>query len=172
MSIASRKKYFSSKIQEIGICFSLYKTDVRFFNELLELFKSHPDAPGKTEGLIDISIQKTKFNQLGLIIHTDRGVDDISYCACITGKHIDKSTVPYREAIVPQILQFKQDSLLKCCNCSTLQSPFHVDHIYPFRDLLKDFKKSGLESIDDWILYHKKYATLQILCQSCNLKKH
>lgn len=169
MSIASQKKYFTDKIHDVGVCESLQKTHVQLFTELVHLFQNHPDAPEKIKGLYDISIRKTQFGKLGLFIHTDRGEEPISYCCCISKK--PRQTNLYREAIYPQILDFKKKVIMwKCENCQQDDSFFHIDHIYPFKNLLNDFLKEN-DSIESWLVYHKDNARLQVLCEKCNLQK-
>lgn len=167
MNIQARKKYFTDKITEIGACDSILTSYPTFYKELLELFANHPDAPAKIEGLYDISIRITEYGKLGLIIHTERGEDNISYCSCITKKSKDMTNQLYRDLIYPQIRQFKKDVVdWECATCHTTTQPFHIDHTYPFKKLLEDCIDK-----ENWIQYHKERAILQVLCANCNLKK-
>jgi len=80
-----------------------------------------------------------------------------------------------RSAIVSDILSFKEKAI--CCNYCGNVEYLHADHIEPFRDLADKFillngNNSTEEWVNAWKIYHKQNATLQILCASCNYKKH
>lgn len=80
-----------------------------------------------------------------------------------------------RESIVSDILAFKKDAI--CCAICSRTEYLHADHINPFRDIVSDYiseygKETNPEWISRWITYHKEHAQLQILCASCNYKKH
>lgn len=101
-----------------------------------------------------------------------------------------------REAISDDIIEFRNTSVQECVYCLKQQVDFHVDHDFPpFRTLkanflskfsknlptefdecekysLKKFRKADKLFADEWKEYHKINAKLQILCASCNLKKH
>jgi uncharacterized membrane protein YfhO len=98
-----------------------------------------------------------------------------------------------RTSINEDILKFKNKiKILKCNICNKTNTDFHVDHDTPSFNQLKNnflnehktdnltFKKNEKfrtifdnDSLfeKDWIIYHNKYATLQLLCQTCNLTK-
>jgi hypothetical protein len=90
-----------------------------------------------------------------------------------------------RSAIVSDILSFKNNAI--CCNYCGNVEYLHADHIEPFRDLADNFisehgmgsaPSDGVRSnateewVNAWKIYHKQNASLQILCASCNYKKH
>ena len=98
-----------------------------------------------------------------------------------------------RNSIVPQILEFKNNSSLICVLCGSIEK-IHIDHHEPqFIDLKKDFVnewKGPIPNIFDqnnshskiftsinnefekkWIEYHKKNATLRVLCNKCNCSR-
>lgn len=104
-----------------------------------------------------------------------------------------------REAISGEIHSFKQNSILVCNFCkldTNTLSDYHVDHDDPpFRKLKDDFLTNNILRIpnkfasneysfltrfhdddtefkDNWIEFHRNNCKLQILCKSCNLKKH
>ncbi len=80
-----------------------------------------------------------------------------------------------RSAIVSDILNFKRDAI--CCNeCGNIEY-LHADHVEPFRDLANKFIEiNGGDATQEWInlwkIFHKENASLQILCASCNYRKH
>jgi len=135
-----------------------------------------------------------------IIINTDESENDISWKCAITGtskgnKHHLMSAM--RSSVDEQILQFRKDNEGKCALCSKT-GKLHVDHIIHFDEIALNFinimkdkninipitfgdtnddthRKYFLE-IDntyknEWIEYHNKYATLRILCQTCNLTR-
>ncbi len=167
MNQKQRKEYFKNKIETMGLCKSIRTADINFYNELLELFKDHPDAPNKTEGLTDISILRhPKYKGLTLYIHLPTGMDDISYTCCIT-KRAPKQR-HYREDIQHQINEYRSKATMRCMLCNVVNTEFHIDHIYPFSKILEDY---NTQSNCDWVEYHKLHARFQVLCAKCNIKK-
>ena len=80
-----------------------------------------------------------------------------------------------RSAIVSDILSFKLNAI--CCHYCGNVEYLHADHIEPFRDLANKYiLENGCDATEEWInswkKYHKQNASLQILCASCNYKKH
>jgi hypothetical protein len=100
-----------------------------------------------------------------------------------------------RTTIGKQILEFKNDAENVVCNfCETnTAEEYHIDHdTISFKQLSNQFilenpmtpkqfdknrnyrtifKNEDKEYKKKWYDYHKKMATLQILCRTCNLKK-
>jgi len=80
-----------------------------------------------------------------------------------------------RSAIVSDILNFKQNAI-GCSYCSNIEY-LQADHIEPFRDIADKYiliygKIVNEDWIINWTKFHKQNASLQILCASCNYKKH
>ncbi len=123
--------------------------------------------------------------------------EDISWVACIKGKTRDPLPIAYRVAIDDQIKEFRKDKPSKCVNCGETKGEMHVDHIIHFEKLILDFEKliiapekdsklqipklfanhsSNMKCFRDtdkefekkWKDFHKKNATLRILCKKCN----
>ncbi len=135
------------------------------------------------------------------IIRIDGSKIDISWLTCIKGKQASPESnleQAMRSAIRPQIDDFRiwnSTSTCDLCNQS-INGPTHVDHIKPFRDLKQDFltneaitlpkpiafrdmagsNEAGFKDEDilfaeKWINYHKKQATLRVVCAACNLNR-
>jgi hypothetical protein len=80
-----------------------------------------------------------------------------------------------RSAIVSDILKFKKSAIM--CNLCGSVELLHADHVNPFRDLANNFICENGSIVNEgwlnsWVGYHKENAVLQILCASCNYKKH
>ena len=135
-----------------------------------------------------------------LIINNDMSETDISWKCAITGKHkSDKNKLmsAMRSSIDEQIFEFRKTSSNKCVLCPNTNK-LHVDHIIHFDEIVFNFisimkdKNIGIPNafgetndnthrrcfleIDDnfkneWIKYHYENASLQMLCQTCNLTK-
>ena len=135
-----------------------------------------------------------------LIINTDESEIDISWKVAITGKHkSDKTELmsAIRSSVDEQIFQFRKKSNGKCVLCPNTNK-LHVDHIIHFDEITFKFinimrsknieipnnfgetddnthRRCFLEANDDfkndWINYHYENASLQMLCQTCNLTK-
>ena len=123
------------------------------------------------------------------------------YCCKFKVRSITEDlTTAMREAIKKETIAYKKNQIKLQCNiCKSdneLYKDYQVDHDFPpfrdiknnflnltptiipqtfsscnkyyttiFNDMDKDFK-------NEWIDYHNKNCSFQILCRSCNLKKH
>ena len=135
-----------------------------------------------------------------LIINTDESEIDISWKIAITGKHkSDKTELmsAMRSSVDEQIFQFRKQSNCKCVLCPNTNK-LQVDHIINFDEIVFNFiniiKSKNIvipnkfEETNDnthrrcfldidnnfkneWIMYHYENASLQMLCQMCNLTK-
>jgi hypothetical protein len=135
-----------------------------------------------------------------LIINNDISETDISWKCAITGKHkSDKNKLmsAMRSSVDDQIFEFRKTSSDKCVLCLNTDK-LHVDHIIRFDEIVFNFiniikdKNIGIPNtfgetddnthrrcflkIDDhfknkWIKYHYENASLQMLCQTCNLTR-
>ncbi|EKQ70349.1 Protein of unknown function (DUF3223) [Leptolyngbyaceae cyanobacterium JSC-12] len=120
---------------------------------------------------------------------------DFSYEVCISPEKDtpDNSRLEaYRNSVDDQILKFKSDNPLVCELCGSLDRP-EVDHIEPLITLVEKFEETvtsvPMEFDDDpvyhfrifkkednkfkatWRRFHKKNATLRILCKRCNCSR-
>jgi len=135
-----------------------------------------------------------------LIINDDMSETDISWKCAITGKHkSDKNELmsSMRSSIDEQIFEFRKTSSNKCVLCPNTDK-LHVDHIIHFDEIVFNFisimkdKNIGIPNAfgetndnthrrcflefddnfkNEWIKYHYENASLQMLCQTCNLTK-
>ena len=185
--------YFKKRLNIIGLCPSLKKHHTYFYNELMDLFKNHPEYPKKIENVIDIAIERNKQNPSFYeykIIKSNGDTDNISYRCCINKPCKDNNLKnAMRYAVENQILEFRNNcNILECEFCKSRQN-IHIDHIKPFKELYDDFLKdrndipsifddnyynsAKFQEIDEdfeneWSEYHKNNATLRCLCRKCN----
>ncbi len=185
------------KILNKGECSSLKTFRRDDFNELFELFKKHPDKD-KCKDLQDIIIVRNKRRPIYYefnIRKSNGDLIDISYRYCISGVHQSskaKLISAMRHSIQPQIDDYRESkSCLKCELCKSTNS-IHIDHIITFKDLADaflqnqpnvpqefddtdynscKFKSNDKNFEERWIKYHKEFAALRPLCQSCNLAR-
>jgi hypothetical protein len=196
------KREFSNYIKnliknEIGICNSLKST--KYWNEILELMKRHPEYNDKIKNMKDVIIRYSFFNNIELcIINNDNSETTFSYITAIEGKgNSDKYelTSAMRECISYQILDYRNNNNLICKNCNSIDN-IEIDHIIPFSKLRDDFisicktnntnipnrfirkdkvrrefKCEDFNFKKDWIYYHLINSEFQPLCRECNLKK-
>lgn len=190
------KKYVQELIAELGECNSVRNKSESTYQWFLELFKRHSDYPRKIDGIIDIFVQKNhSFKHLELhILKENHETDDISWVNCVEMKKKPELIGALRNAILPQIIEFKNTQKHVCaiCQCNDSNTDFHADHVKHFEKLTYDFLSlhpetpSSFDSkidntksfkVDDqefemaWVNYHKQQAILQILCKTCNLKR-
>lgn len=130
----------------------------------------------------------------------DGTVDDVSWLSCVTGKPRSAKQLLHsalRYSIEPQIQQYRDSiSLDQCvlCQSSTNGTP-HIDHFVQFEQLVHDFYQTitipvpnEVDAVNDysgrrcfkstdqtfqelWEDYHRKHASLRVLCATCNLSR-
>lgn len=136
-----------------------------------------------------------------MIKRVDGSETDFSWVQCCEFKKERTDSVlltkAMRSAIMNDIMKFKQSQSKMICNhCRTDSAEnYHVDHDSPSFQVLKDnFKNSTDKQLPtsfadckiynlkifkdedegfkkDWVDYHNKNCSLQILCKECNLRK-
>tara|TARA_B110000046_G_C12836754_1_gene331814 strand:+ start:142 stop:744 length:603 start_codon:yes stop_codon:yes gene_type:complete len=189
-------EYFK-KILNKGFSNSLVKERPKDYEELMELFKKHPEYPYKLRDVVDIMVGKNTRNPKYYafnIIRQDGSIEDISYIKCINPPN-DKHNLlsAMRKAIQPQINDFRHKSKKECEFCKKTND-ISIDHIYMFKYLVRDFlaltdkmdipndfdddtdhiaifKKKDIEFHNKWFTYHLNNATLRPLCTKCNLSR-
>ncbi len=161
-----------------------------------ELFLTHPDYPEKIVNVVDIAIVKNKINikyfELQLI-KSNGETDNISYLACInkpnTTKHLKEAM---RYAILPQILNFKNNQVNPECTICKSDDDIQIDHLILFKHLYDEFIKNRDDIPSkfnenyfngaqfkpndkvfehEWYKFHQEKATLRCLCKNCNLTR-
>lgn len=171
------------------------------YNFFFDLIQRHPDVDEKIG--CGIKSFMTKYNLCNkkaietYIIRTDNTIVNFSWVCCCNGE--GKSTKELlnralRQSIINQILEFKENNIMKCVYCGDENSEIHIDHINPFRDIVKKFLENKINIptkfkkddrynqtmfqdedkifANDWEEYHRSHAQLQPLCTHCNLSKH
>jgi 5-methylcytosine-specific restriction endonuclease McrA len=173
--------------------------DFLFFTDLLH---KHTEATQKIgSGIHHFTIVKNPINPkaFGMYVYrTDGTFEDFSWRKCCNPnykKNENNIILAMRNAISEDIINFKRTNKLECCYCKKTGNSsyeFHVDHIYPFKNIQKEFiknrtdipnefdddvitnapilKKGDKKFEDDWKQFHSNFE-LQILCDKCNLNK-
>lgn len=166
---------------------------------LFELIKRHPDADLKP--IRSISFFKAYPNPITgdissphvVFVNQDGSEEAFSWNSCVTGKDHGGSKIlaAMRSSIASQVLEFKF-SEKKVCNICGSTGKLEVDHLDSFSHLAeyflysrKDiptefikgedsrlwFKDSDSAFEKDWVEFHIKNATLQLLCKTCHKRK-
>ena len=155
--------YIREIIYDIGICDSVKVNYPKYYNILCELFKFHIDYNNKTNGMIDIKIQKQKMNsglETIIIKELPENNIDISWYSCANLRfknEINNFNDSLRSCISPQIIHFKCNNSDKCEICNEVKSEMHVDHIIQFEELKEKFLKICIE---DNIRIPKEFSEL------------
>jgi hypothetical protein len=193
VSKKEQTEYFKQLLNK-GLCKSLLNERPKDFEELMCLFKNHPDT-NKLNNVKDIYIIRNKKNSKYFefrLIKTDGTEEDISYRNCINKRSSNYDiNQAFRNSIDYQIKDFRNNCTKECVLCGCNQD-IHIDHIYLFKNLVKDFinerddiptsfddnidntaifKKENINFENEWKEYHEKHSTLRPLCKNCNLKR-
>ncbi len=193
----SLKLHFRGIVDRIGLCNSVKTNHPDEFSDFCEVFKRHPDYPGKFIEMNDVKIDyNPEFkNQLVVYIIKNNGdIDDVSVMKmCITGKPKDNLKIAMRVSIQSQIDEYKKNNKIKMCELCGDYEQIEIDHHsdkMPFAKLYSDFMEINTlpipNTFDDttshlkcftsldykfeekWIHYHKERAILRMLCRKCN----
>jgi hypothetical protein len=197
--MSKKLDYFRCKINDIGLCCSVKNEHNNFYNELMEIFKLHPNYPEIFLNVVDVAIAYNKINPKKCyelqLIKSNKTSEAISYRKCFVKtptKDIDLKHA-MRYAIKDQILDYKDscDELI-CAICGS-EDYIQIDHVILFKTLYDDFlsqntltiptefdntyfnsakfKNDDVEFKKSWYEYHKKHAILRCLCNKCNLTR-
>jgi len=190
--------YFRCKINDIGLCCSVKNEHNNFYNELMEIFKLHPNYPETFLNVVDVAIAYNKINPKKCyelqLIKSNKTSEAISYRKCFVKTPTDNSLkMAMRYSIKDQILDYKDscDELI-CAICGS-EDYIQIDHVILFKTLYNDFlkqntltiptsfdytyfnsakfKNDDVEFKNSWDEYHKKHAILRCLCNKCNLTR-
>jgi len=190
--------YFRNKINEIGLCHSIKQNNPIFYDELMDIFKSHPDYPDKFISVVDVSIAFNKINpkkcyELQLI--SDKPSNEpVSYRKCFQKVSKDNNLkMAMRYSVSDQILEFKNKCDKLICDICKSKQNIQIDHVILFKQLYDNFllqnklpiptqfdstyynsakfKSNDVEFENSWSDYHKQHAILRCLCNKCNLTR-
>ena len=192
-----RLNKYKNYLNSIGLCASIKTNHPYIYNDMVELFKNHPEYPNKITRMVDLCIKQntrnSKYYEFN-IIKDDGSTEDISYRCCINKrpKNHDLNSA-MRSAIEDQIIDFRNSIVNKKCEFCSSCDNIEVDHIYLFKKLCLDFlknKKDIPNSFDDgkynqaifkksdenfeneWKEYHKINSFLRFLCKKCNASRN
>jgi len=124
------------------------------------------------------------------IARVDGSDIDISWHQALTPRPSKRNDFlsALREEVKDQIFLFKMksDDVCAICRQGIESGEKHIDHLVPFRDLVKDFFQDATHKVKDlgttyvledrdmaerWKAYHQENAILQSSHAKCNLKK-
>ena len=173
-------------------------TEGEDFNYIMAMVNLHPDKENKIgNGILSFFIGDDAYKNTALFINQKiKKKIPISWITICNFKAPSKEKLfiaSLRQAIDYQILEFRQKCKRSCEFCGSKEN-IHIDHIYLFKNIYKDFmdeynfkipefysKEEGtnrckLKDTDNkirllWCEYHKEKATLRPLCKTCNLSR-
>ena len=187
--------YFRTKINNIGLCSSIKKKDEMFYDELMEIFKLHPEYPEVCLNVVDVAIAYNKINPKKCyelqMIKNNKTSQPVSYRKCFIKTTNDiylKHSMRY--AILDQVLEYKNGCDELVCEICGSEQYIQIDHVILFKQLFDDFlsqntlpvpttfdstyynsakfKDADKEFETSWSKYHKEHAILRCLCNKCN----
>lgn len=193
------KSYVRCVIDEIGKCDSIKKYHNEHWDLFMFLFLKHRNYPENFQNIVDIQIRYNLVfkKQLETYIIKNNG-DELSvsiFKSCISSpKGKDKLSAAMRNAVYPQILDFKNNNSLVCDICDSINN-IEIDHHTPqfielkttfINEIYKDkipivfsedlshcpiFTNDDIKFKNEWYNYHIKNAKLRPLCKKCNLSR-
>jgi hypothetical protein len=193
------KAYIKTKKDENGLTESVKFSDPEFYEDLLELIKSHPEYHNISK-TIDFTIKTDIRNKRYLkitAVQSDGEHKDFSTDSCIDGiSYKERLNSAMRYAVQPYIDIYKQNNPKICNNneCNGMCKQFEVDHYdkdfaevkklfleknkeYPKEfdenpiTNEKMFKESDVEFKKMWIQFHNQNTNLRLLCKTCHDNK-
>lgn len=83
-----------------------------------------------------------------------------------------------RKAVADQIIRYKKAAFettdLVWCELTgrwITWDECHVDHVYPFEDLIQDFREAGYRTVEDFAEYHRARAVLRCVSKTANMAR-
>jgi len=187
------QKQKQEKVKQIKENFENMKIlpETEEFEYLRNLMNNYPNPSKFDLDNIEYFFPKTDGKYIKPYIKIkDQPEENFSLNSCITGKKQWDFSRVCREAIEPQITDFKKiNTSVDCgiCNKSLIDCSTHIDHIYPLSMMINDFfgdekpetmsiRPHGRDFVDkklkkQWEEYHRKNAKLQKTHQKCNCSK-
>ena len=182
-----QKKEFQQTRIDIGLCNSIRSTHPDKFARLREMFGRHPTAG---EGIIDLRAQRNPvWGGIDYVAVYEKCEWVISANECFytnqsrAAHDLRKVKRAARTTIRHQVDAFRNQTPCACGSSSKLQ----VDHVRHFDDLITTFLNGriptefeytdGREPVfqeplaTEWNDFHRKNATLRMLCASCNVSR-
>ena len=184
------REYCSTLLNSTPLKQKVSDYDCQILSELVAFYHPFSEfkiANGIDSIYVDYAIGYERFKQRCFHIkRLDGSSTDFSYNECLNPSNKWKSfQQACRNTVYSQIRKFKQE------NATKHQLNYHVDHAYPFINLIKDFLikysldycKIDLIEVDNaqyianrkvrnlFFSYHAKYASLQLLPAQENLSK-
>lgn len=184
------------RIALVGKCKSLRTKHPDQYSFFFDLFQNHPHAERKRVAEIEdifIRIGYAGTYQMGYIL-PDGMKDTISWVSCVSGKakpHCQLLARAMRQAIIPQIHQFKDTQPQVCAICAatanltvdhfpikfrTIKEQFLAETEYPIPTeftktsaALDCFRRDDFVFQQEWERFHESRASYRILCLTCNL---
>lgn len=193
----AQEEYYK-KILNTGFSNSLVKERPKDYEDLMELFKKHPEYPDKIKDVVDIMVVKNKRNSrynAFELVKQNGSIEDISYICCIYPRKENQDLLnAMRNSVQPQINDFRKNAKKECELCKKNNTEIHIDHVYMFKYLVNDFlalidkievpnsfddhidntaifKKKDIDFNNKWFTYHLNNAILRPLCAKCNLSR-
>jgi hypothetical protein len=194
------EEYTRNLINKIGVSIIDKNNEhYKFFKSLIKNHENYDEIKGI--GIKSINIEKNQFNNKlyhMTITRKDDTNNSISWLKCCRLRKIKDDEYllrAMRDTINYQIREYKKgktEYICNICNTDNINIKYHVDHNKPFQIIkdeflnkcqnkptkfkddingTKDFNDDDIEFKKQWLKYHKRNATYQILCKSCNLKK-
>ena len=188
-------EYVRQIISNLGCCKIGRKHE--YYSLFSDLIAMHPERDEKIGvGVKRFNICKNPLTHMSnhvVITRVDKTDESLSWRYCCGTKYNNLDSA-FRNAVWRSVNKFKMNSVLKCTICGTTSGEFHTDHNkVPFRDLVSSFKltvnelpskfdknkkclvkfrKEDSKFRKSWVKFHDEHCDLQILCKTCNLKKH
>lgn len=166
---------------------------------LIELVKNHPSNFKNINDIDYFTIRYDKYGYIQTECMLKSGYNYVfswRICCELKEKTPKENIVAcMRTSIRPDILKYRRENSMICVLCDTVEGLFHIDHNEPsFKILSDDFLEQNKNILptdftcrnteyysifhnndnrfrDEWIEFHNSKAKLQVLCQSCNLRK-
>ncbi len=159
----------------------------------------HPTWKNRLDDIVRFRVTRSRLNkalclQLKLNTRTRRPWQTVAWRKCVTGpsQPIQPLAQAMRYAVRRQIAGFRRQHPERvCAACQAAGgSEYHVDHVEPFRALKQRFVAQTVHPVPmivyraqcqaalspgpftrAWQAFHRRHATLQWLCATCNLQK-
>lgn len=180
-SKAEAKKRYSKILGDWDLYEDIQGDDIHLLNALLDAHPWRKSIVGHSH-IVGYRLVPTEYR--GRAIEAMR--EDGTGAAFPLGRAFEKKNpnkaevfrTQCRKAVADQIIRFKKarfervnEVLCEITGKWITWDECHVDHVYPFEDLIQDFREAGYRTVEDFAEYHRAKAVLRCVHKDANLAR-
>jgi hypothetical protein len=180
-SKAEAKARYSQILKNWDLWETIHGDDEHMLNSLLDAHPWRSSIVGKSR-VVGYRLVPTEYRSRSIeAIREDGSSAAFPLTRAFEKRNPNKADVfrsQCRKAVADQIIRFKKAAFARTntvwCELTGTWITWdecHVDHVYPFEDLIQDFRAAGYRTVADFVEYHRAKAVLRCVSKVANLAR-